>query len=88
MRHEPHGDNLGISTNELICTLVSRVDAPNSLFSLLALLTEVAVELPVHRQYLMAATLHDAAQMIEQRPEVRDWADRLGLTVRRCKCRR
>jgi hypothetical protein len=78
MRHE-HGDNTGMTTNELISVLVSRTNAPSCLFSLLALMTEVSVELPIERQYMIAGSLRDAAEIIEQRPEVRDWADRLGL---------
>ena len=70
MFHDPHGDHPGISTNELICALLNRLDAPRSLFSLLALMVELSEELSIERQYRMAATLHDAADMIEQRREL------------------
>ena len=85
MRHEPFGDHPGISTNQLICELLSRVDTSNSLHALLALMVGTSDELPIKRQYLMACTLHDAALMIERRPEVRDWADRLGLSPAYCE---
>jgi hypothetical protein len=81
MLHAPNSDNLPITTNELVCVLVNRLDAPSSLFSLLALMTEVSDALPIDRQYRMAATLRDAADMIEARPVVREWAARLGLTL-------
>jgi hypothetical protein len=68
MRHEqPHGDNTGLTTNELVCALVSRFDAPNSLFSLLALQLEMSHALPIHNQLCMAATLRDCADLIEER---------------------
>lgn len=79
MRHDPNGDHLEISTNELVCTLMSRFDCPDSLFTLLGLMIEASVALPSSRQYRMAATLHDVAGMIEQRPAVRDCVDRLRL---------
>jgi hypothetical protein len=73
MLHQPKPDNLP-PTNELICALVNRFDTPNCLFALLALMTEVADELPVDRQFRMALTLFDAGELILERPAVRDWA--------------
>ncbi len=70
MFHDPYSDHLGISTNELICVLMRRLDAPRSLFSLLALMIELSEEMSEERQGRMAATLHDAAEMIEQRREL------------------
>jgi hypothetical protein len=71
MFHDPHGDHLGITTNELICVLMSRLDASRGLFSLLALMVELSEELAIESQDRMAATLHDAADLIQQRPSVR-----------------
>lgn len=76
MLHQPKPDNLP-PTNELICALVNRFDTPNCLFALLALMTEVADELPVDRQFRMALTLFDAGELILERPAVRDWASGL-----------
>jgi hypothetical protein len=67
MLHDPHGDHIEITTNELICTLVSRFDAEQSLFTLLALQIEVSDALSINNQLRMAATLRDAADMIEER---------------------
>jgi hypothetical protein len=80
MLHDPYGDHLGISTNELICALIGRVDASNSLFSLLALMVGVSSELSIERQWRLAASLHDTAELIEARPPVRDFVDLLKLT--------
>jgi hypothetical protein len=68
-----------MDTSQLISLLMSRVDAENSLHALLALMVVASEELPIKRQYLMAGSLHDVAEMIERRPKLRDWADRLGL---------
>jgi hypothetical protein len=71
MLHAPNSDNLGISTNELICALVNRLDAPASLFSLLALMVETSDALPISKQYRMAQSLFDAGELILERPAVR-----------------
>jgi hypothetical protein len=68
MFHDPNGDHLGISTGELVCVLINRLDAPDCLFSLLGLMVEVSNDLPNDRQWRMACTLRDAAAMIEERP--------------------
>lgn len=81
MRHQPKPDDLPITTNELIAVLANRFETPNCLFSLLGLMTEVSDALPIERQFRMAATLRDAAEMIEARPVLREWAARLGLTL-------
>lgn len=80
MFHEPYGDHFGVSTNELICAVMSRADASNSLFSLLALMVEMSDALPIEKQFRVACTLDDASAMIRERPAVRGWTDRLGLT--------
>jgi hypothetical protein len=67
MRHEPFGDHPGISTNELICLLMKRLDAHASLFALLALMAEAADELPINQRCRMACSLRDAADLIEER---------------------
>jgi hypothetical protein len=46
---------------------MSRFDASNSLFTLLALQLEMSHALPIDNQLRMAATLRDCADMIEQR---------------------
>jgi hypothetical protein len=74
MLHDPHGDPLGISTAELACMLMSRLDAPQVLFSLLALMIELADEMPIDRQYRIAGSLRDAADTIEQKPHARELA--------------
>jgi hypothetical protein len=79
MKHDPYGDHFRVSTNELICAVFARVDAPNSLHTLLALMVEMSSELPIRKQYLMAGTLRDAASMIEKRSGVRDLIDLLAL---------
>src|SRR5882724_11606941 len=76
MRHEPFDH---MDTNQLISMLINRIDAPNCLHSLLALMVVGSEELSIKRQYLMAGSLRDVAEMIERRPEVRDLADRLRL---------
>ena len=76
MRHEPFDH---MDTNQLISMLMNRIDAPNCLHSLLALMVVGSEELSIKRQYLMAGSLRDVAEMIERRPEVRDLADRLRL---------
>jgi hypothetical protein len=75
MKHSPHGDDTGLTTGQLVCVLVSRIDASDSLFSLLALLAESSEELSVDRQRRLAASLHDLGNLIEQRPPVRGWVD-------------
>jgi hypothetical protein len=67
MFHDPNGDHLEISTNELVCVLINRLDAPRSLFSLLGLMVEMSEALPIDRKWRMACTLRDAAAMIEER---------------------
>jgi hypothetical protein len=68
MRHEqPHGDNTGMTTNELACALMNRLDAPNCLHSLLALMVVMSDELTIERRCRMACSLRDAADMIEER---------------------
>jgi hypothetical protein len=67
MRHDPFGDNTGLTTPELICALVSRFDASHSLFTLLALQIEMSHALPIDKQCRMAATLRDAADLIEKK---------------------
>ena len=64
MRHEPFS---GISTNVLICALLKRFDASDSLFSLLALMVEMSGELPIEKRCRMASSLRDAADMIEEK---------------------
>ena len=64
MRHES-SDHLGLTTNQLICALVARIDAQDSLFSLLALMIEQASMLPIERQCRLAGTLRDAADIVE-----------------------
>ena len=71
MFHDPNGDHLGISTNELICVLVARFDAHDSLFALLALMVEAADELPIHKRCRVACSLRDCADIIEQRALVK-----------------
>jgi hypothetical protein len=82
MLHNPHGDNTGLSTHELICALSSRLDASDALFSLLALLAETSTELTIDRQRRLAASLHDLAETIEQRPAVRNWIDFLRSMIK------
>jgi hypothetical protein len=77
MLHQPYSDNFKATTSELICAVVNRLDAPASLFSLLALIAEMSGELPIDRQWRTAQSLRDAAEVIEQRPAVRDWVSRL-----------
>jgi hypothetical protein len=72
MKHDPYGDHTGLTTNELICAVIARVDASNCLFTLLALMVEASDGLSISSQYRMAATLRDAASMIEKRSGVRD----------------
>lgn len=81
MLHKPKLDDVPLSTNELICVLANRLDAPSSLFSLLALLSEVSDNLSCERQFRMAGTLRDAADMISARQVVREWAARIGITL-------
>lgn len=68
MLHNPNSDNTGLTTNELICVLSGRLDATDSLFSLLALMVVMADELPINKRCRMACSLRDAADMIEERP--------------------
>jgi hypothetical protein len=79
MKHSPHGDSLGISTNELICILMSRADASSSMFSLLGLMIEMSDEMSIQKQYLTAECLKDAAHLIEDRPAVQDFKLALAL---------
>jgi hypothetical protein len=79
MKHTPYGDNTGLSTHELICALMGRLDASNSLFSLLALMIEMSDRLSIRKQYKMAGSLRDAASLIEQRSGVRDLVDLMAL---------
>jgi hypothetical protein len=67
MRHEPFDDHPGISTNQLVCELLKRFDASDSLFSLLALMAEMADELPINKRRRMACSLRDCADKIEER---------------------
>jgi hypothetical protein len=67
MRHSPNSDNTGLSTNELACALMNRLDAPNCLHSLLALMVVMSGDLPIDRLCRMACSLRDAADMIEER---------------------
>jgi hypothetical protein len=64
MRHEPFS---GISTNVLICALLKRFDASDSLFSLLALMVEMSSDLSSDKRCRMACSLRDAADLIEER---------------------
>lgn len=77
MFHDPNTDHFKATTNELICAIVNRIDTPDCLHSLLGLMVGMSDRLPINKQYHMAATLSDAALMIVERPEVRDWVDRL-----------
>ena len=67
MRHEAFDDHPGISTNELICALLARLDAKDSLFGLLALMVVMADELSINNRCRMANSLRDAADMVEER---------------------
>ena len=78
MKHRPYGDNTGLTTNELVCVLMSRLDASSCLISLLALMIEVSDELPVDNQWKIAGSLHDAARIIEERPMVGAWMDQIN----------
>jgi hypothetical protein len=77
MLHAPNSDNTGLTTNELICAVVNRIDAPDCLHSILALMIEASDALPINKQFRMAATLDDAATMIRERPAVRGFIDLL-----------
>jgi len=79
MLHAPNPDNFKATTSELISAVIHRLDAPNSLHSLLALMVEASDALPINKQFRMAATLDDAATMIRERQAVRGWASHLGL---------
>jgi hypothetical protein len=79
MKHDPYGDHFEASTNELLCAVFGRVDALDSLHTLLALMVEMSDGLSIKKQYLMAGTLHDAATLIQERPGVRDLLDLLAL---------
>jgi hypothetical protein len=65
--HDPHGDHPEITTNELIAVLMSRFDASDCLFTLLALMVEASHGLPINNQFRMACTLRDAADLLEER---------------------
>jgi hypothetical protein len=80
MKHDPYGDNIRLTTAELTCALMARIDASDCLLTLLALMIEASGALPVDRQWRMAGSLRDAAQMIEARPKVRGLVDLLKLT--------
>ena len=67
MFHNPYGDSTGLSTNELICALAGRLDATDSLFSVLALMVVMSDELSISKRCRMACSLRDAAAMIEER---------------------
>jgi hypothetical protein len=71
MFHSPYGDNTGLTTNELICALVGRIDASDSLLALLGLMVGMSDELPIDKQYRMACSLRDAAGMVEERAMTR-----------------
>jgi hypothetical protein len=79
MLHAPNTDNTGLTTHELICALVHRLDAPDCLHSMLALMVEASDALPISKQVRTAGSLIDAAGMILERPAVQGWAGRLGL---------
>jgi hypothetical protein len=73
MLHRPHADPFEASTHELICALLGRLDSSDCLFSMLALMIEMSDHhMPIKKQWLMAGSLRDAADMIEQRPAVRE----------------
>ena len=65
MRHEKT-DDLGLSTNELICVLMRRVDCSRSLFALLALIVEESSARPIGERIHTAEPLRDAADAIEK----------------------
>jgi hypothetical protein len=67
MFHNPYGDNTGLTTPELICALSGRLDATDSLFSVLALMVVMSDELSINKRCRMACSLRDAADMIEER---------------------
>jgi hypothetical protein len=84
MKHDPYGDHFAASTNELICTVLARVDASDCLHSLLALMVEESSELSSSKQWRMACSLRDVAAVIEERPAVRAWIElALALTNER-----
>ena len=70
-----HGDDLPLSTGELICALMGRLDAHKQLFSLLALMVEESGRLSVRDQFLMVGTLFDAANIVGDRLVERVRAD-------------
>jgi hypothetical protein len=75
MFHNPYGDNTGLTTNELVCALVGRIDASDSLLALLALMVGMSDELPIDKRYRMACSLRDAAEMVETtyRDKAKPW---------------
>jgi hypothetical protein len=52
-------------TTDLICELAGRLDATRSLFGLLSLMVVTAERLSISRRCRMAASLRDAADLIE-----------------------
>ncbi|MGZ6316308.1 MAG: hypothetical protein ACXWNQ_03535 [Anaerolineales bacterium] len=82
MLHSPHADPFRATTHELICALIGRLDTTDCLFSLLALMIEMSDHTSIKRQWLMAGSLRDAAEMMEERPAVRDLIALLGASER------
>ena len=78
MLHSPHGDPFKASTNELICALIGRLDTSNGLHALLALMIEMSDHMPIKKQWHMAGSLRDAADMIEARLAARELISLLG----------
>jgi hypothetical protein len=61
-----------LTTGALICELVGRTDATQSLFGLLGLMVAVSDDLSSDRRWRMAGSLRDAAELIEQSSRVDD----------------
>lgn len=79
MLYDPSGDLGRFPTGQLICTLIARADASSSLLAMLGLMVEVSSELSTGKQARMAASLRDAAELIEARMPVKCLNARLGL---------